>query len=127
MGACGFLAGRVCYKGCQVGGDGGTDVLTHDERHSHIEAYPSVVAHDQRDSHHGRRGLYEACENGSYGHEEEYGQEAVVAQGAKGIQEPRVLVKVGQRPLQQFHAHQQQGKAYHRLAYGLHPVAAGKD
>ena len=127
VGTGGLLARRVGHHGRQVGRDGGADVLAHDQGHGHIEPDPAVVAHHQRNGHHGRRRLHQAGQRRTDGDEEQYGPEPVVAHGPQGMQESGILLKVGHGGLQQLHADEQQRQADDRLADGLHAVLVRED
>ena len=53
MGSGGFFAGGIAFGGGDVGGEGGSDVLTHDDGGGNVEGYPTVGCHDEGYGHDG--------------------------------------------------------------------------
>ena len=110
----------------KVGGDRGTDILTHHQRHSSIQPYPTVVAHHQRDGHHRRRRLHQAGQQRTNQSKQQYRPKAEIRQPCQRLQELRVLLQIGHSLLQKAHAYQQQRQTHHKLAYRLQPTTFGK-
>ena len=126
MGTCGLLASGVGNHSGDVGGDGGAYVLSHHQSDSNIKSDPSVVAHNQGDSHHCRRGLDDAGKQGANGDEQQNGPETEAGHRCQPLQQVGVFFEIGHCGLQQIHTYQQQSQAYDGLAHRLEVVLVGK-
>ena len=126
VGAGGFLTIGVGHHGGEVGGDGGADVLSHDEGDGGIEANPAVVAHDEGDGHHGGRGLDKAGEECADEDEKEYGPEAEAGEGGEGLEEVGIFFKVGHGLLEETHADEEKGETHDEFADGFEAVPLEK-
>ena len=66
---------RIGREGCQVRGDGGSDVLTHHQGDTLIDGQCTTGAENHRDGHHGSRRLYAEGHDATQQQEDQRGEE----------------------------------------------------